>query len=731
MKYDMRKIIYWSSTFIFLLLMSIGIYININDISTKTFYKDEIYSKTDKMKISEDDKYKGIFTYGPYTELTKGSYCITIQYKSDASENKYDIIYQKDDNIISLAEGYLEKDSEKVSVNISSQEPLYNLEVRTTYNGSGNLEVDKITIKSLSFINNVSIMQIGFVILFGLISLIAWLYLTLYKIDEKIYVKLFDKKPNNNIQNNIIILLGIVFISCLPYFNFGLGMADDMKFHINRIQGIRNGLLQGNFPVKIYPILRGYGYANGIFYPDIFLYIPAILNIIGIDLYLSFKIFIIICSMATYCSMYYSTYKITKTKRTALLASIIYVLAPYRIIDVFSRAAVGEIITFIFLPLVLLGIYNVLWGNYKIKWPLILGMIGVINSHTLSIVIVIIMISLIVILNIKSIFNKNRIITLIKSGIWVILLSCYVWAPMLEQFICDKFVVNYTVNRYLLYAKAIPVSKVLTFISPYIGIHLIIMCLLSIHRYNGDKSNIIENFNYVCSITGFLLVLMATKLFPWNLLQGILGNLQFPWRLFLAATILLSFSSAITLNSLFQSETKINVSLITLIICFFVSYPIIAPKIEGKENVKTVTSDSLGYGEYLPYKTDKNKLIKNKKLYTENDLVELGNYNKNGNEIIFTFKNGGGEYIEVPLLYYKGYSAEIELNGEKKEVPICKGSNNTIKLNIAEYSEGKIRVWYKGTFIQWITFFIQIIVILLLVIGYLYKSKIRDKENLS
>ncbi|MFQ9291063.1 MAG: hypothetical protein ACLR3O_01210 [Streptococcus sp.] len=51
----------------------------------------------------------------------------------------------------------------------------------------------------------------------------------------------------------------------------------------------------------------------------------------------------------------------------------------------YYRAAVGETLAMIFLPLVFVGVRLITFGDYKKWWILTLGMLGLVYSHVLSV----------------------------------------------------------------------------------------------------------------------------------------------------------------------------------------------------------------------------------------------------------------------------------------------------------------------------------------------------------
>ena len=58
----------------------------------------------------------------------------------------------------------------------------------------------------------------------------------------------------------------------------------------------------------------------------------------------------------------------------------------------YYRAAVGETLAMIFLPLVFVGVRLITFGDYKKWWVLTLGMLGLVYSHVLSVLLASLMI---------------------------------------------------------------------------------------------------------------------------------------------------------------------------------------------------------------------------------------------------------------------------------------------------------------------------------------------------
>ena len=88
---------------------------------------------------------------------------------------------------------------------------------------------------------------------------------------------------------------------------------------------------------------------------------------------------------------YYSLKGIVGDKALAMAGAVMYVTAPYRLMDVYMRSAVGEYTAMTFLPLVIYGLYRIYTEDIKEKsyktafMPLFLGMSGIVNCHVLTV----------------------------------------------------------------------------------------------------------------------------------------------------------------------------------------------------------------------------------------------------------------------------------------------------------------------------------------------------------
>ena len=177
------------------------------------------------------------------------------------------------------------------------------------------------------------------------------------------------------------ILMAILFV--FPYIKWHqLNYGWDMFFHLRRINELAMTLKEGKLLSYISTYdFKSFGYPVGIFYPNLTLLPFTIFkNLMGkwyTHHNFSWRGYL-------YVLTHWFAYKLTHSKYQAIITAVLYVFGTYRIIDIWTRFALGEFIALSFLPLVIYGIYSIVFGNYK-DWPFLsCGLALTMLSHVLS-----------------------------------------------------------------------------------------------------------------------------------------------------------------------------------------------------------------------------------------------------------------------------------------------------------------------------------------------------------
>lgn len=170
---------------------------------------------------------------------------------------------------------------------------------------------------------------------------------------------------------------------------------------------------------------------------------------LGMNINLIYKIFVVVCAICTAISMYICTKKISKSRYAGIVASFLYTTSGYRIITLVAKGFIGEVLSFIFVPIIILGLYEIIYNNEKKWWVFALGFIGLLNSNLVMTEIMIAISVLFIIFNIKKIIiKKTRLYAILKATIISLLVTLMLWLPMLEQLQKSTFKMKELVNVY-------------------------------------------------------------------------------------------------------------------------------------------------------------------------------------------------------------------------------------------------------------------------------------------
>ena len=551
----------------------------------------------------------------------------------------------------------------------------------------------------------------------------------------------------------IIIAFLLSLFACQRYLNNMMIYTHDLGYHLNRIMQISTGLKNGVFPILIHSgLLHNLGYANPLFYPELFLYIPAIImNVLSLHVLTAYKLFLIIITFFTFLSMYYVTKKIFGKKEIAYLSSFLYIFSLYRITDIYVRGALGELLAFIFVPLLIYGLYNVIFEDSK-KWYLIcFGFWGLINSHILTFAIVIPVIILICLFNIDIIFkNKKIFVKLLIAAILSVLLCIGFVGPMLEQKSVGKYKVDDhdvdTSEALLERANSLSMTFSSSVKSGYAvdssvrddglssgigGILIVLAALVFLRKNINYKEN---RFEIQGLIIGFLMLIMTTKIFPWKHLP-FLTIVQFPYRLNLFPTLFFALIGAKNYYELFENKKDACIILGLLIVILsgitlsnitLNFNPAIYQTFEDLIDINKGVDREVGNGEYLPDSVDKTNL--DLELYNINDKEHKIEFTRNNSTVEFEYNLNENDFeLNVPLIYYKGYVASIkDNNGNTTKLEVLQNKENgEVLIKSDKNLSGIVTVEYKMTIIQKISYIISIISFIIIVYIFVKETKNR------
>ena len=185
--------------------------------------------------------------------------------------------------------------------------------------------------------------------------------------------------------------------------------------------GTAEALQSGQFSVRLNPCFEsGYGFSSSMMYPELFLYIPAVLCIGGVSVSTAYKFLLLCINLATAGIGYYSFRRVFDSDKLGLVCALFYLVNPYRLVNMYHRAAVGEALAQVFLPLLFWGVYELVCRDYKKWWICTAAATGIIQSHILSVEMCLIFVALFVVLAISCWWKHERakrMLAAVKAGV--------------------------------------------------------------------------------------------------------------------------------------------------------------------------------------------------------------------------------------------------------------------------------------------------------------------------
>ncbi|MBQ7565433.1 MAG: hypothetical protein IJT16_15765 [Lachnospiraceae bacterium] len=264
-------------------------------------------------------------------------------------------------------------------------------------------------------------------------------------------------------------------------------------------------------------------------------------------------------------------------------------------------------------------------------------------------------------------------------------------------------------------------------------------------------------------IFGVFFALCSTNFFPWERLGRFMSFMQFPWRFFLMSSICLGFADAILLYFLgsyrligkvdaygFADDTRNRYrghAVTAVLVLLVFSLSAVRTMEVNTQGYYDYSEDYYSYtpftanviaGEWLPVS------VEDRGLLLEQSETAMGS---DGRPV--TFERVKNElrllpdrelsYIDAPFVYYKGYQAELSEEGQPDQGALGSGTlrpltvdgsgnNGLVRVYLEPGMKGSILVRYGGTSLQWLSRWISVgSLILILLILFL---KLRKAGNI-
>ncbi len=711
-----------------------------------------------------EDYEAGLYDAIPELPLRKGYYRYTVTYTAHSPgsfcwPHSYEDYYNLLDQAVTYFQNDTNTDTNALWLNASVP-----LALRVSYTGEGEVTITDFEIRETKAQANLE-----------LFSTILWLA----AVDLALY--LVWRRKNRPIPGEVkfvfLALLAIAAIASYPLLTGYCIDGHDFRFHLTRLAGLAEGLRSGQFPVRINPTFyNGYGYANPIFYGEILMYLPALLHIIGFRLTTCYLIYVGIINLLTTFVSYYSFEKMLKDRVLAVGCTLLYVLAPYHVMDLYLRAAMGEYSAMAFLPLVVYGIHRIFTEDFaentrESRWcflPLTIGLTGIVQTHVLTGEIVCGVMFMALIFMIGKTLRPKRLLALLKAAGATILINLWFLVPFIDYSLTQDI-------RILQATKIIRLQKTGTYITqlfalfteyhwdtadgltgigedmPYavglplgLGLLIFLGMLVGTAGYREEKKR-----GGMLLLLSVITLWMATFYFPWDriasmhpLFEKLISSLQFAWRMLTPAVALAAACTGFGLLIL-RREKGAHASYVVMGLlagltivastyfmqqCLQLQPPIVWNTIENLDWNTQVTASG---GEYVLCSASYEDVTEH---FTPRAFegVEVTDYTKSGTNMTLTVEGGATDgYVLLPLLAYKGYTLTSD-DGRLDSSALVEGDHAVLRVNVPAGYTGTLHIRFSGMWYWRVAELVSLLSVLLPVI-FAHRSgkkeKVKETQN--
>ena len=537
------------------------------------------------------------------------------------------------------------------------------------------------------------------------------------------------KKKKYTNQTIILISFLISMVSILPMFFFRDKLyGDDIVFHINRLLSLDT---VWKSPIN-FTTNGGTGQLINTFYPWLTYYPIFIIYKLTQSVFVAWMSFQFLVRFVTCLLSFYGLRLLKYSDKQVTIFSTFYLFSGYFLHNSYYRAAVGETLAMIFLPLVFVGVRLITFGDYKKWWILTLGMLGLVYSHVLSVLLASVGIFFAVVTSFWIWDNKKeRVLGFLKATLVTLSMSLAFFVPMIEQF---KYVTLRTTFKPLLSKTALSLADNWELIlksdlrTPSVNLLYLLGLVLSlIFTKRFVKVGEARIYLFISLILAFL----TLKSFPWQFLQASpVSNLQFPWRLWSFA--LLFFSLALA-NILENISIKASTILVLLGLCLNMFQIVtVQDKMTKAKNIlpsdTKVTKEMMAKGTYKNINGDYTnkevpfKFVFDKHLFLDTQEIESA-IKQSPNELSLKVTNNSQveKVLSLPVFYYKGQ--EVTIDGKPATTYLSNEKNPTNL--VLPPGKHHVVLTYSYTPVAKLTMSVSAISFLAF-IGYLYRVKKDD-----
>lgn len=535
----------------------------------------------------------------------------------------------------------------------------------------------------------------------------------------------------------LALALIISFPLILPYLKTGFFPSHDGEWAVVRLSDMYREIKDFQFPARYSGYLNfQYGYPLFNFAYPLPYYVGLIFVFLKLGFVGSIKALFAGSVVLSFFSMFLLSNSLWKNKLAGLISATLYIYVPYRIVDLYVRGSIGESLSFVLFPLIILGVKRI-YEKKDLTGILFTGIFFALLVATHNIMTVLFGVFLGFIILGALIGKKIKFIfRILLSLIFAMCLSAFFWIPAIFE-------------KNLILLSKIPIAdrnlyfvKPLELIIPKWGygvptdpngfgyqlgvvqvIAFILILILLLKNIFKEKSEINKLGLFLTISTLCISVLFFSfTSFVWSHVP-LLSEINYPWTILAIMMFLMSLIAGYLArqNTIFRA-----IGLFLVLIAVILYLPHAKPQYyvnRGDSFYSTNQATTTSSNELMPLwvKTLPNKSFE-QKVEVKSGTIE--NLNFNSRKISFALNSIKAQTVRINTIYYPGWN--ILVDGKKTQI------NYANQLGVMEIKVNTGQHIVQGNFsetpLRLISDIISLFAVIGLCLGLIYNSILRFRK---
>lgn len=623
-----------------------------------------------QLSLADGDTY-GTVTSGPYTELPAGVYRLKWQIEGDG----VNIVRLSDTNEVAIEPAVFETVPGEFEGEgrFELEDTVHNFNIGVEFCDGTWVAVHNFRLYSPVYTDH----YISLAAAMAAAVLLAWLYERGWLTRER--------------REVLAVLAVAVCFASVPALREDTMYVHDVPFHAVRLHNLLDSLTSGQIPARVGGYsYNGYGAVTSVFYPDILLYPFALLLKLGASMAYVLNMLTITMNVLSALCMYIAAKRIFSDEKAGVFAAVLYVLCGFRLHRLYGSFMVGQMLAMAVLPLFLLGLWEVFFGDRGRWMTLTIGATLVFQSHMLTTLMCAGVAAAAVVCFGVKLIRERRVGALALAAVTTLLLNLTTLVPLATTYLSG---VTTSVGTYGFVDLTHEMVQMLG-VDKELGLAMI-LGLAALACAKGDELGRERMRTAVIfAVLGVVCVWMCTDMFPWSYVFALTNNffeiLQFSWRFLAIGTAALSLCAGLGYACLLKKDGAKG-----LLAVLAVAVLCAAPVIEHALSLEIMEfgTDGSPYMLTPEYQFEGTDLAatRSRQVLLEGD-VQLTGYEKTGTHIQAHVQAENGGTVTFPLFGFDGY--EATLDGEK--IAWTRGENNRLAVTLEAGAQGELSVRYAG-----------------------------------